>query len=217
MLIKERMSHPVITIHPNMLMQEALNLMHREHIRRLPVVDHQGRLVGIVSERDLLLASPSSVTSLSVWELNYLLSKITVKDIMTRDVITLDGDASLEEAALKMADYKIGGLPVVEDGYVIGIITETDLFKVFLELFGAHEPGIRLEALVPNEPGELARLTTTISNLEGNIVALGTFLGESSENRVVCLKVANIDEEALVEAIEPFVQRIINVRQPQLL
>jgi acetoin utilization protein AcuB len=213
MLVKERMSHPVITIRPEMPMQEALNLMHKERIRRLPVVDKRGRLVGIVSERDLLHASPSDVTSLSIWEVNYLISKIKVDRLMARDVITITEDTPLEEAARIMADNKIGGLPVVRDHKVVGIITETDLFRIFLEMLGAREPGIRLAALVPNTPEELSQLSKAIYNIGGHVLALGTFLGESSENRQVIMKVSGVDAQSLKTAIEPFSDRIVDVRE----
>ena len=214
MLVGERMSHPVITIHPKMPMQDALNLMRREHVRRFPVVDKRGRLVGIVSEKDLLDASPSDATSLSIYEVNYLLSKITVKQIMSDAVITITEDTPIEEAARIMADNKIGGLPIIREDEVVGIITETDLFKIFLELLGAREPGVRIAALVPNIPGELAQLTKAIFDIGGNVVALSTFLGDSSENREVCIKVSGVDARALEETLEPFVEKFIDIREP---
>lgn len=213
MLVGERMSHPVITINPEMPMQEALNLMRQERVRRFPVVNERGRLVGIVSDKDLLNASPSDATSLSIYEVNYLLSKITVKTIMTTDVITITEDTPLEEAARIMADNKIGGLPVVRNNDVVGIITETDLFKIFLELLGAREPGVRIAALVPNIPGELAQLTKAIFEVGGNVVALGTFLGDSSENREISIKVSGVSVSELKEAIEPVVEKIIDIRE----
>jgi acetoin utilization protein AcuB len=209
------MSHPVFTIHPKMPMQDALNLMHQEHVRRFPVVDKRGRLVGIVSEKDLLDATPSDATSLSIYEVNYLLSKITVKEIMTVHIITITEDTPIEEAARIMADNKIGGLPVIRENEVVGIITETDLFKIFLELLGAREPGVRIAALVPNIPGELAQLTKAIFEIGGNVVALSTFLGDSSENREVCIKVSGVDARALEETLEPFVEKFIDIREPQ--
>ena len=106
MLVGERMSHPVITVNPDMPIQDALNLMQKEHVRRFPVVDKRGRLKGIVSEKDLLNASPSDVTSLSIWEMQHLLSKITIDEIMTCEVFTISEDSALEEAALIMADKK---------------------------------------------------------------------------------------------------------------
>ena len=121
MLVQERMSHPVITIKPETPIMDVHNLMRKEHIRRLPVIDERKRLVGIVSEKDILHAKPSGATSLSVWEVQYLLSEITVEEVMTRDVITINEDTPLEEAARIMADNKIGGLPVLRDGKVVGI------------------------------------------------------------------------------------------------
>ncbi|GMR09423.1 MAG: hypothetical protein BMS9Abin28_0241 [Anaerolineae bacterium] len=134
MQVSERMTQPVITALPDMPMQEAFNLMREKGIRRLPVVDRRGRLRGIVSDRDLLHASPSDATSLSIWELNYLLSRITLKDLMTKSVITVEGDTPVEEAARIMVDKSIHGLPVMDGDNVVGIITETDLFKVLVDL-----------------------------------------------------------------------------------
>jgi len=216
MLVKERMSHPVVTVHPEIPIMEALNLMKKDHIRRLPVVDKRGRLVGIVSEQDLLQAAPSSATSLSVWEVNYLIGKIIVKRVMTKDVITITEDTPLEEAARIMVDNKIGGIPVVRKRQVVGLITETDLFKIFLELLGAREVGVRLACLVPNIPGELTQLTKTIFDAGGNILTLGTFLGESSENREITLKVEGISAQTLEESIEPYVERILDIRESTL-
>jgi len=213
MFVGDRMSHPVISVHPKMSMGDALALMRKEHIRRLPVVDKRGKLVGIVTEEDLLHASPSDATSLSIYEVNYLVSRITLKEIMTQDVITVSEDTPLEDAARIMADNKIGAMPVVRDGEVVGIITETDLFKVFLELLGAREAGVRLSALVADVPGKLADLTKAIFELGGNILALGTFLGESTENRELTLKVEGVTLEALRETVEPMVDRVIDIRE----
>ena len=217
MLVKERMSHPVITVRQDVPIQEAHRLMKEEHVRRFPVVDKRGRLIGIVTETDILEACPSDATSLSIWEANYLLSKITVGEIMTQDVITISPDTPIEEAARIMADNKIGGLPVVRDNEVVGIITETDLFKVFLELMGAREPGIRLSAIMPDVPGELMRLSKAIYDIGGNVVAMGTFLGESSENRELVIKVEGVSAEALQAAVEPLVEKIVDIRESGLI
>jgi acetoin utilization protein AcuB len=181
-------------------------------VRRFPVVDKRGRMIGLVSENDILNATPSEATTLSMWEINYLLSKITVEKVMVKDVITIAEDTPLEEAARIMADNGISGLPVVRDDHVVGMITETDLFKVFLEMLGAREPGIRISALVPNVPGELAKLSKAIYEAGGNIMALGTFLGESSENRNMTLKVDGVDTDTLKKAIEPYIERIVDIR-----
>jgi acetoin utilization protein AcuB len=144
--------------------------------------------------------------------MNYLLGRLAVKEIMTRRVITVTEDTPLEEAARVMVDNKIGGLPVIRDGHVVGIITETDLFKVFLELLGGREAGVRVTLLLAERKGELARLTQAIYQAGGNIVALGTSLGEDPSNRQVTVKVAEIQREALEEAIRPVALKIIDVR-----
>lgn len=213
MLVSERMTHRVITIHPDLPIQEALNLMKKERVRRFPVVDASGKMVGIVSEKDLLNASPSDVTSLSVWEINYLISKITVERVMTRDVVSVSEDTPLEEAARIMADNKIGSLPVLREGKLVGIITETDLFKIFLELLGAREAGVRLTALVSDVPGKLLELVGAIHDLGGNIISLGTFMGESAQNRLVTVKVAGVGLDQLKATIEPFCERVVDIRE----
>lgn len=211
MLVGKRMRFPVITVAPDMPIIETLNLMKRERIRRTPVVK-DGRLVGIVSDKDLLNASPSPVTSLSVWEMNYLLSKITVKDVMTKEVLSIGEDTPIEEAARIMADNKIGGLPVMRGEQVVGIITETDIFKIFLELMGARQPGVRASVLVTEKPGELAKVTKTIAELGGNFLAFGTFMGEIPTNRLVTFKVAGLSVEQVRQSITPIVEEIIDIR-----
>lgn len=211
MLVGERMSHPVITITPEMPIVEALNLMKRERIRRTPVVK-DGKLVGIVSDKDLLNASPSAATSLSVWEMNYLLSKITIRDVMTKNVLTVSEDTPIEQAARLMADNKIGGLPVLRGSQVVGIITETDLFKVFLELMGAREMGVRVTALIFEEPGALAKLTQAIASQGGNFIAFGQFSGDKPSNRLVTFKVNGLDEEQVKQITEPLVEKIVDIR-----
>jgi len=212
MLVKERMKSPVITVKPDMPVMDVLNLMKRESIRRTPVVNEAGNLVGIVSDKDLLNAGPSDATSLSVWEINYLVSKIKVKDVMTREVISVHEDTPIEEAAYIMATNKIGGLPVVRGESVVGIITETDLFKVFLELMGARDPGVRLTADVPDKIGELAAVSTAIASAGGNIIAMGTFFGEESTDRVLTVKVVGLSEEKLAALLTPHVKKITDLR-----
>ena len=211
MLVGERMSRPVIALSPEMPVVDALNLMRGEHIRRAPVIK-DNKMIGIVSDKDLLNASPSPATSLSVWELNYLLTKIQVKEVMSKKVQTVTEDTPIEEAARIMADNKIGGLPVVRGDAVVGIITETDLFKIFLELMGAREPGVRVMVLIDNSPGELARLTHAISESGGNFVAFGQFTGETTADRLVTFKVTGIDLATLQTILAPAVIKVIDIR-----
>ncbi len=213
MLVGERMTRNPLTTTPDTTVTEALAYMRREKVRRLPVVDKKGKLVGIVSDKDLLYASPSPVTSLSVWEIHSLLAKLTVSEVMTKKVITATEDVPLEDAARTMADNKIGSLPVVRDGTLVGIITETDLFKIFIELFGAREKGVRLTLLIPAARGELARITGEVADLGGNILALGTFLGEDPTNGLCTIKVEGVPKKTLVAALEPLVLEVIDARE----
>ena len=212
MLVNERMSHPIITTTANVPIPEAHQLMRERNIRRLPVVDKGGKLIGIISDYDILNASPSPATSLSIWELNYLINQIKVEDIMTKDVFTVEENDTLEKAARIMADNKIGGLPVIQEGIPVGVITETDLFKIFLELMGARDPGLRVTVLVPDKIGELANLTRAISELGGNFIAFSQFLGEDTSNREVTFKVTGVDDEILIKVITPYIEKVKDVR-----
>jgi acetoin utilization protein AcuB len=212
MLVKERMSQPVITVPPDMPIMDVLNLMKSKQIRRTPVVDKKRRLVGIVSDKDILNAAPSDATSLSIWELNHLISRILVKDVMTKKVLTVTEDTPIEEAAYLMAENKIGGLPVMRNGELVGLITETDLFKIFLELMGARESGIRVTALVPDKVGELDALTHAIASAGGCFVAFGQFSGESPANRTVTFKVTGLTEAEVKDKIAPHIERLVDIR-----
>jgi acetoin utilization protein AcuB len=212
MLVGERMSRPPITIEPEMSIHDALSLFKKEHIRRAPVIKG-GALLGIVSDKDLLNASPSPVTSLSVWEIHYLLSKLTVKEVMTKEVITVTEDTPIEEAARIMADNKIGGLPVIKKTRVVGIITETDLFKLFIELMGAREHGVRVTALIEDKPGMLAKITTAISEAGGNFIAFGQFSGNDVDTRAITFKVIGLDKDKTTQIITNFAAKILDIRE----
>ncbi len=213
MLVRERMSQEPVTITPDVSVTDALRLMRARKVRRLPVLDNRGKLVGIVSDQDLLYASPSPVSSLSVWEMNYLLAKLKVEEVMTRQVITIAEDTPLEEAARIMADNKIGGLPVIRDDKLVGIVTETDLFKTFLELLGARQPGVRVTALISEAKGTLAKITNAISGAGGNIIAFSESLDASRTRWEVTFKVQDVSRDKLVEAVRPVVEDILDVRE----
>lgn len=211
MLVGKRMSSPVTSVTPDLPIQDALILMKTRRIRRLPVVQNN-KLVGIVSETDLLNASPSQATTLSVWELNYLLSKISVQDVMSKKVFTVNEDTPIEEAACIMADNRIGGLPVVRGLEVVGIITETDLFKIFLEFMGAREAGVRVTATATEKHGVLADLSRLITNAGGNFISLGVFESDSPEERMVTFKVTGLTQEKIQELIAPIILNLIDIR-----
>jgi acetoin utilization protein AcuB len=212
MLVGERMSRPVISVSPEAPINEVLAMFKREHIRRAPVMKN-GKLLGIVSERDLLNASPSSATTLSVWELNYLISKVKVKAVMTKQVVTVEDNTPIEEAARIMADSKIGGLPVTSAGRIVGIITETDLFKIFLELMGARQEALRVTATIPEQPGELAKVTKAIANNGGDFIAFGMFSGPDANSRVLTFKVQGMTKEKVREALGDVVLKFWDIRK----
>ena len=212
MLVGDRMTERPITVNEDTPVDRALRLMRDEKVRRFPVLDKRGKLVGIVSEKDLLYVSPSPATSLSMYEIPYLLSKIKVRDTMAKDVISVAEDTPLEEAARIMADNKIGGLPVTRDGKLVGIITETDLFKVFLEMLGAREAAVRLTMLVPEQKGTLAKIAGRVAELGGNTLALGTIMGEDPTSRLLTIRVTDISEKQLVSAVEDLGLKMLDSR-----
>jgi acetoin utilization protein AcuB len=206
------MSRPVITVSPDAPINEVLAMFKKDHIRRAPVVK-EGKLVGIVSQTDLLNASPSPVTTLSIWEMNYLLSKVKVSRVMSRKVITVNVDTPIEEAARVMADKKFGGLPVMNNGRLVGMITETDLFKIFLELMGARDKGIRVTATIEDKPGQLAKVTKAIAEAGGNFISFGFFAGEDASTKVLTFKVEGIKKEQIKKVLGSAVKKFWDVRQ----
>jgi acetoin utilization protein AcuB len=213
MLVRERMSTQPVTIRVDVTITKALQVMRESEVRRLPVLNEEGQLVGIVSEKDLLYASPSPATSLSIYEMHYLLSRLRVTELMTADPVTVSPDTPLEEAARIMADNKIGGLPVMEGDKLVGIITETDIFKVFLEMLGARDRGLRLTLEMPERKGQIARLTTVIAQLGGNILALGHFLCDDPTTREVTIKVEDVPADELEAAIDRLGMKALDIRE----
>lgn len=216
MLVGNRMSKPVYTISPETSLDDALSIMEKEHVRRLPVVDREGSLVGIVTEQDLIKASPSEATLLDKWEIKSLMSTLPVEKVMTRQMITLTEDVLLEEAARIMADKKVSGLPVVRGNKVVGMLTESDIFKVFLEMMGARQSGIRLSFLIANKPGQLAKLSHAVSEIGGDIITMGTFTGSQSGIGEMMMKVSGVSMDVLKEAIAPFIVEILDARETKV-
>jgi len=204
-----------VTVSPNVSVLEALRLMNERKIRRLPVVD-SGKLVGIVTDRDLLLASPSPATTLAIWEIHDLLGKLTVEKVMASEVISVDEETPLEEAARIMADNRVGGLPVLRGGKLVGIISESDLFKTLLLLLGGRRPGVRITVATHGERGVLAEITSAIAEAGGNIVGLAfseVDKPSGGSTWVNTFKVQGVPKERLVETMRPHVLEIMDVRE----
>ncbi len=213
MIIERRMTRNPVTATPEMSVAEASALMKREKVHRLPVLDKDHHLVGIISEKDILYASPSPVSTLSIHEMAYLLSQLTVKKLMTHDVITIGKDTTVEEAARLMVDQDLSSLPVVENDKLIGIVSKSDLFKILLELFGARHYGVRMSFLVEDKPGAIAAISNVLSQHGVDIIAFGTFMGTDSSNAVCTIKMQGITTSEAVDVVKPLVMEVLDVRE----
>jgi len=157
MAVKDFMTRKVVYISPNTTIAHAADMMREQKLHRLPVIEND-QLVGLVTEGTIAEASPSKATSLSIYEMNYLLNKTKVGDVMIRDVVTISQFASLEDATYLMLKNKIGILPVVDNELLYGVITDRDIFKAFLEVSGYGEEGVRLRFVTENKVGVLEQI-----------------------------------------------------------
>ena len=203
MLIRYWMSKPVVTVEKNASMQQASTLLKENRIRLLPVVD-KGRMCGILSDRDLKRASASDATSLDVHELLYLISKIKVADIMTRDVVTVNQDWTVEEAADLMLDRKISGAPVVDDkGQLCGIITQTDLFKATLYITGLKKKGFHLAFVLEDTPGSIMEIVNVVREFGGRMASiLSTYERAPTGYRNVYLRFYGISRDRIDDMLK---------------
>lgn len=205
------MTKDPVTITPDTPIPEAQAMMREKKIHRLPVVDKGGKLVGMVTAADLAHASAPKATTLDMYELHYLISKMRVDSVMATKVVTITEELPVEEAARIMDDNRIAGLPVLRGSKLVGIITESDLFRLFIELFGARHKGVRLTALLPEKPGELAAVAGAIAAAGGNIISLATFEGEDASNHYCTLKVEGLARTKLLDALKPLVTKVVDV------
>lgn len=206
MLIREWMTKNVVTVKPETSMLKASKLMKDYDIRRLPVVDDKGVVIGIVSDRDIKEASPSNATTLDAHELYYLLSELKIKSIMTANPITIREDSTVGAAAILMEQKAIGGLPVVDDaGRVVGIVTDHDIFKLLTDICGAKNKGIELALCLPDAPGVLYPIFEKLLALKANIFTILTSRSNTSEGTShVYIKMHPMpkeDQNALIEAV----------------
>ena len=200
MYVKDRMTVNPITIDKSVPISKALDIMATNHFHRLPVVDQNGALVGLVTEGIISENTPSKATSLSIYELNYLLSKTKCGDIMHTDIQTISPEALLEEAAVKMRAYNIGCLPVVEDNKVIGIITQNDIFAAFVDLLGYNVQGYRYVILVDEDkPGIMADACRCFSNKGISIRNSAVYHTSRGVEMVI---ISEVEEETMVDELK---------------
>ncbi len=209
MFVKTRMTTNPVTVTSETPIAEAYQLLKENKIRRLPVVDH-GKLVGIVTERELQQLTPSKATTLSIYEINYLLAKAKVKTAMSKDVLTTTPDTLLEEAAVIMREKRVSALPVMADDKVVGIITETDIFDAFTDLLGAREHGSRITVLANDSPGVLAKIANILGDFGVNIMRLAVYRGESEQCQVV-IRVNSVNSENIEQALQDGGYPIIHI------
>ncbi|AMD93479.1 CBS and ACT domain-containing protein [Desulfomicrobium orale] len=201
MIIKDWMTKDVITVDPEASMMRAAKLMKEKNIRRLPVVDDRGKLVGILSDRDVKEASPSKATTLDVHELYYLLSEIKVKNIMTSNPLTIKDTDTVVKCAAIMHDKKVSGLPVLNDsGDMVGIMTQNEVYRVLLSITGVYHGGIQLGFKLADERGTLKNLLDCLRGYKARVISILTSYDQVEEGyRQVFIRIRDMDKSVLNE------------------
>lgn len=211
-MVSNVMTRNPLYIHPEMSVPDARAYMKKEKVGRLPVLDKDNKLVGIVTERDLINASPSVATTLDMYEMSYLLSKLKVEKVMQKKVITIDENVVIEEAARIMVDNNISALPVMRGDALVGIVSDGDLYKLFINLFGARKVGVRVTMLLSDKPGELNHISGVIAENGGNIISLVICDGKDITSKMCIVKVGNIEKEELLGLLKPYMLELIDIR-----
>ena len=217
MFVKDRMTPDPVYGKPDMAVTDAQELMESKKIRHLPICDETNKLVGLITQSSLLSALPPDISHFSRFEITYTLSRIKVQSIMVKDVITIGPEIPIEDAASLMAEKRIGTLPVVENGQLVGIISGKDLFNAMTTLLGARKPGIRVTIQQPDQSGLIARLTTAIAEGGGYLsVCVGYKPTDHEDQWISVCKVDNMEKDSLVEVISGLKDAsILDIRQFQ--
>ena len=200
MLVRDVLTPNVISVSPKTTLPEAVRLMRERGIRHLPVVE-DGKLVGIVSDRDLKRAMASPATSLEVHELTYLLNRLAVGEIMTRTVITIGAMFPVEEAARLMVMEKVSALPVTDADRLIGIVTETDVLDLFVRAMGAGTPSSRLDVRLGDRQNALAEVVRLAEDAGAVVSSVMTLVDREGRKEAV-LRLATINPGPAVKALE---------------
>jgi acetoin utilization protein AcuB len=208
MYVQQFMTSQVITVSPNESILNAMNIMKTKRINRLPVLN-SGKLVGIVTDGDLRAASPSPVTSLSKFEMNELLSKVSIKDVAVKKVVTCTPDTLIEDAALLMREHKIGALPVMEGEKMVGIITQNNILDAFLDVMGVRSPGKRIVVEVRDELGVINEVSSVIRSFETDMTSLAVYHLPNRKVQILC----HLDGERSEEAVDALIEKGFNIIQ----
>ncbi len=208
MYVQQFMTSRVITVSPSENILNAMNIMKTKSINRLPVVK-SGKLVGLVTDGDLRAASPSPVTSLSRFEMNELLSKVSIKDVAVKRIVTCTPDTLIEDAALLMREHKIGALPVMEGDKLVGIITENNIMDAFLDIMGARSPGKRIVVEVLDEMGIISEVSSVIRRFEVDITSLAVYHLPNNKAQILC----RLDGEGTEAAVKALIEKGFDITQ----
>ena len=211
MTVSKNMTINPVTTTPDMGVFEAFELMKNEGVQRLPVLDNDGNLVGIISEKNI--TSAAADREVSIVEFALLLSKIKVGDVMTKEVITVSVDDPVELAARKMSDNDISILPVVDNnGKLVGIVSRSDLLRLLLELFGTRHYGIRVTFRIKDQKGVIAKLAIALEKIGANIVSIGN-LDSNQGYSTIIMKINGVDENLIKDTLSPLVDGNLDIRE----
>ncbi|MDR2796020.1 MAG: CBS domain-containing protein [Spirochaetaceae bacterium] len=212
MIVSRVMTKNPVYTHIEATVSEARSLMDKEKISHLPVLDKNSRLAGIATKKDMLKAGPSLATSLDVYEISYLLSKLTIDKVMTKKVITTVENEVIEEAARMIVDNNIGSLPVMRGKLLVGIVTVKDLFSSFITAFGARHTGVRVSFVMQEKPGQLAKLCCALAEKGGNIASFVTQEGDYLYERGGTIKVTGMDIDEVKTVFNKAGAEILDIR-----
>ena len=212
MIIRDVMTKSPVTVTEDTTVTDAKALMTKNNFSKLPGLDKAQRLVGFITKNDIQKASPSDAPTLDMFELGYVLSKLTVGKFMTKKVLTVQETEVVEEAARIMVDNNIGCIPVMDDDVLVGIVTENDLFRLFTEIFGARHSGVRAVISLPDKPGQLSKITNQIAELKGNLVSVVTRELKDASFRRSTIKVTGITKEQMENILQNAEAEILDLR-----
>ena len=211
MTVSKNMTINPVTTTPDMGVFEAFELMKNEGVQRLPVLDNDGNLVGIITEKNI--TSAAADREVSFVEFALLLSKIKVGDVMTKEVITVSVDDPVELAARKMSDNDISILPVVDNnGKLVGVVSRSDLFRLLLELFGTRHYGIRVTFRIKDQKGVIAKLAIALEKIGANIVSIGNLDSDQGYSTII-MKINGVEESLIKDALTPLVDGNLDIRE----
>ncbi|HDQ73526.1 MAG TPA: CBS domain-containing protein [Chloroflexi bacterium] len=220
MLVKDRMISDPVTVTVNTTVAEALEIIHHNLFRHLPVLDAEGNLVGVVTEKNLVYASQKGVQKEGQKEGQKEVgcedspADRSVGSLIEGTLVTVGPDLPIEEAARRMIDHRVDCLPVMKEGQFIGLINDTDIFCVLVEGLGGGHPSLRLTLVVPEAVGSLLKVVGCIVDLGGNIHSLGTFWGKGPEDRIIAFRLEGVDRQAAIRSLEEAEIEIVDVWEP---